>query len=41
MFHRDDDISLFTPFFNVAVSLGSLFQWKASINDRLDLPCFN
>jgi hypothetical protein len=25
LFHRDDDISLFVPFFDIPVSLGSFF----------------
>ena len=34
MFHSYDYISLFVPFFDIPVSLGSLFQWIVSINDR-------
>ena len=41
MVHRDDYISLFVPFFNITVSLGSLFQRIASIYDRFYLPCLN
>jgi hypothetical protein len=37
MFYRDDNISLFVTFFNVAVRLGHLFQWIASIYDRFEL----
>src|SRR2546421_8673336 len=36
MIHRDDDISLFVSCVDVAVSLGNVFQWIASIDDRLD-----
>ena len=39
--HRDDDIALFVSCFDIAVSLGNLFQWIASINDRSDLSRFN
>ena len=41
MFHSDDDISLFVPFFDIAVSLGDLFQRIAPIYDRFYLPRLN
>ena len=41
MFHRNDDISFFMSFFNVPMSLGSLFQWIRPVNDRFDLPRLN
>ena len=41
MFHSDDDISLFVPFFDIPVRLGHLFQRIASINDRFYLPRLN
>ena len=34
MFHSYDYISLFVPFFDISLSLGSLFQWIGSIYDR-------
>ena len=34
MLHSNDDISPFVPFFDIAVSLGNLFQRIASIYDR-------
>ena len=41
MFHSDDDISLFVPFFDIPVSLDNLFQRIASIYDRFYLPRLN
>lgn len=41
MFHSYDYISLFVPFFDIPVSLGSLFQRIASINDRFYLSRLN
>jgi len=41
MSHSYDYISLFVPFFDIPVSLGSLFQRIASINDRFYLPRLN
>ena len=41
MLHGYDHVSLFVPGFDVPVSLGSLFQRVASINDRLYLPRLN
>ncbi len=41
MFHSDDYISLFVSFFDIPVSLGSLFQRIASIYDRFYLPRLN
>jgi len=41
MFQSYDYISLFVPFFNITMSLGSLFQGIASIYDRFNLPCLN
>jgi hypothetical protein len=38
MFYTDDDIALFVPLLDIAVSLGSLFQRIASIYDRFYLP---
>ena len=32
--HSDDDISLFVPFIDIPMRLGSLLQWVASINNR-------
>ena len=34
-------IPLFVSHFDITVSLGSLFQWIASIYDRFYLPCLN
>ena len=36
--HSYDDISLFVSFIDIPVSLGSLFQRIAPINDRFNLP---
>ena len=41
LFHSYDDISLFVSCVDVPVSLGNLFQWTASIYDRLYLPRLN
>jgi hypothetical protein len=41
MLHSYDDMSLFEPFFNIPVSLGSLFQRIASIYDRFYLSRLN
>ena len=41
MFQSYNYISRFLPFFNIAMSLGSLFQRIASINDRFYLPRLN
>ena len=41
MCHSDDDISLFVSCVDVPVSLGNVFQWIASIDDRLYLPRLN
>ncbi len=41
IFHSYDDISLFVSFFNIAMSLGDLFQRIATINDRLYLSGLN
>ena len=41
MGHSYDDISLFVSCVDVAVSLGNVFQWIASIDDRLYLPRLN
>ena len=41
MLHSDDDIPLLVPFFDIPVSLGSLFQRIASIYDRFYLPRLN
>ena len=41
MFHSDDDISLFVPFFDIPVSLDNLFQRIASIDDRFYLSRLN
>jgi hypothetical protein len=41
MFHRDDDISFFTPGFDIPVSLNDLFQGIASVDDRSYLPFLN
>ena len=41
LLHSDDDISLFVPFFHIAMSLGNVFQWIASIYDRLELSRLN
>ena len=41
MGHRDDDIALFVSCVNVPVSLDNVFQWIASIDDRLYLPRLN
>jgi hypothetical protein len=38
MRHNDDDMSLFVSCFDIAVSLGGLFQRIASIYDRFYLP---
>ena len=35
MFHSYDYISFFVTFFNIAVSLGNLFQGIASITSRM------
>jgi hypothetical protein len=41
MFHSDDYISLFVPFVDIPVSVSSLFQGIASINDRFYLSRLN
>jgi hypothetical protein len=41
LFQSDDNISLFVPLLDIAMSLGSLFQGVASINDRLYLSRLN
>ena len=41
MSHSDDDIPLFEPLFDIPVSLGSLFQRIALINDRFYLTCLD
>ena len=41
MTHCDDDIALFVSGVDVAVSLGNVFQWIASIDDRVNLPRLN
>ena len=41
MCHSYDDISLFVSCVDVAVSLGNVFQWIASIYDRLELSRLN
>ena len=41
MFHSDDDISLFVSFVDIPVSLSSLFQRIASINNRFDRSRLN
>jgi hypothetical protein len=41
MFHSYDYISLFVPFVNISMSLGSLFQRIASIFDRFYLSRLN
>ena len=38
MLHRNDYTSLFLSCFDVSVRLGSLFQWIASVYDRIYLP---
>src|SRR5690348_6539006 len=35
--HRDDDIAFFLSCVNIPVGFGNLFQWIASIDDRLYL----
>ena len=39
--HRDDNIALFAPGFDVSMRLGGLFKRIAPINDRLDLSGLN
>ena len=39
--HSYDYITLFVSFFDIPVSLGSLFQRIASIYDRFYLSCLN
>ena len=41
MSHSDDYISLFVPFIDIPVSLGSLLQRIASIYNRFYLPRLN
>ena len=41
LLHRDDDIPLFVPFFDIPVSLDYFLQGIASIYDRLYLPCLD
>ena len=41
MLHSYDYISLFVPFFDIPVSLDSLFQRIASIHDRFYLSHLN
>ena len=41
MLHSDDYVSLLVPLVDVSVSLGGLFQWIASVNDRSHLLRLN
>ena len=41
MLHSYDYISLFVPFFDISVGLGSPFQRIGSIDDRFYLPRLN
>jgi len=41
MLNSDDYISLIVPYFDIPVSLDRLFQRKATIDDRFDLPRIN
>ena len=41
MLHSDDYISHCVPFFDIAMSLGSLFQWITSTDDRFKLSRLN
>ena len=41
MLHSYDYISHCVPFCNIAMSLGSLFQWIASTDDRFKLSRLN
>jgi len=41
MGHSYDNIALFVSRVDVAVSLGNVFQWIASIDNRVDLPRLN
>ena len=41
MFQSYDYISLFVSFIDIPVSLGSLFQWISSINDRFYISRLN